>query len=1396
MTDALFDSPSSLRPALPEPLRERWQPLRLGLVELFHYDSEEFWFRDGHLLLRGNNGTGKSKVLSLTLPFLFDANLRPSRIEPDGDNGKKMAWNLLMSGYQRRIGYTWIEFGRRMADGTHRYLTLGAGLSAATGKTQVESWFFILEGAAAGEDPRIGQDIWLTSEQRVVLTRERLRDTVEAQGRGKIFENAHSYRRAVDERLFQLGTKRYEALMDTLIQLRQPQLSKKPDEAGLSHALTEALPPLPTELLGDVAEALNQLEEDRIQLDETRQLERAVQHFEQRYRTYAGTLTRRQARELRQAQTGFDNASEDRNKASAALVTAQADEAQAITDHEHAKRRLIAARERLETLQSDPANQDANRLSQAEKDASERQEEAKTALRQRDSARQALSREEERSRRSNQRFEAAKQELLAARARCASEAALAGTDAALVDNPLAALALALEDLAQFPIAQIAVAAALLRDAASKRRESIRLLEQRHVAAANKQTALQTAQSAQRERQAELEESAESRAIADQEAESAGNELADAWSAHCARLVQLRFDVVEPLEQLATWVALPEGANPVHAVLTEAYRQAALRHAGEQLALENRAGKLKQERAELAEERDRLAAGHDAAPPPPATRMPGVRDERAGAPLWQLVDFLPHVETGERAGLEAALEASGLLDAWLSPDGVLTHADGAPLLDNVWVQRSFVTTDSLAKVLQAVVPDDSSVTSDLVADILATVACGSNDSGEAESWIGTDGRYRLGALAGAWRKPEAVYIGHTARARARQRRLEEIATRLLAIDEEDARLVQETEDLAAARRSAEREWNEAPSDSPLHKAIQAAASAARDVLQAGKRLDAADSQCRTAESELQAARDAVERDAADLQLPSALDDLSPVSDALDRFADAHQQVTQAAREWCSAGPDHLQQQEREEEARGAVMEREEELASADERAEKAKTRYDVLQSSVGAKVESLRLQLTAAANEVKGADSTEGISQTKLTKASETRAVASTQAEGAERLLDERTAARAQAIQRLQHFADSSLLVSALPDFPIPDQAAPWTIDPALNLARRAEQALAQVPDDDIAWGRIQRQVAEDLTELQRALSALGHQATSEPNDWGFSVHVMYQNRPERPDTLSARLADDIAQRTELLSAKEREVLENHLQAEIAAEIQRLMRAADKQVNAINEELHKRPTSTGVRYRLQWQPLTTEEGAPAGLSVARERLLNSSSDMWSTEDRRVVGVMLQEQIAMERARSDADTAGPGGSLIDQLARALDYRRWHRFRVERQHQQGDPWRKLSGPASSGERALGLTVPLFAAISSFYGRGGSPHAPRLMLLDEAFAGIDDAARAHCMGLIHEFDLDFVITSEREWACYAELPGVSICQLQRREGMDAVFVSRWLWDGRAKRREEDPDRRFPTPL
>ncbi|MFM1659742.1 TIGR02680 family protein [Pseudomonas aeruginosa] len=1379
MTSDLFITSS--RPALPEPLRERWQPLRLGLVELFHYDSEEFWFHDGHLLLRGNNGTGKSKVLSLTLPLLLDAQLRSSRVEPDGDSGKKMAWNLLVGSYPRRIGYSWIEFGRREHDGRPRYLTLGVGLSAVDGRPQVDSWFFVVEGDGTTADPRIGEDLWLTTAERQVLTRERLRDALG--GRGQLFENHQLYRRAVDERLFQLGTRRFDALMDTLIQLRQPQLSKKPDESGLSNALSESLPPLAPELLGDVAEALNQLEEDRIQLEETRRLEQTVTQFEQRYRIYAGMLARRQARELRQAQTVFDNASEARNRAQDELVRAQGEQGDANVAYEAAKLAYSAARERVETLQSDPTNQDANRLAQEEGNAAERQRAALTATRQRDEARTKLNSEVELSRQRITQATQARDELEKARTHTQDAANAIAIAAEVATNPL--LSLAAEALAEH-LPECRAAEEALREQVRNRRQDIAHLHRRHAEVSQHQTVLANIQENVRTIRGELDTVLEQREQADQQAEQEGSVLLEAWSEHCTSLVQLHFEAEPILLRLAEWVACPEGNNPAQAALDTAWQRTLQRHATQQAELDSNLARLDKQRADIEGERTRLAAGEDALPPVPPARASDVRLQRHGAPLWRLVDFHPSLDSAERAGLEAALEASGLLDAWLSPNGVLSDSDGTPLLDSSWRQRAPVSGANLNAALVPTLPADCPIAQATLTELLAGVAYGTEESSATEAWLSPDGRYRLGPLAGAWQKTEAGYIGRSARELARQRRLEALATLLAELDVAQTQLARQSETLAIERTQADLERQAAPPERPLHDAIASALQAARVVDQTRQRLVMATARGQEAEDTWQSARKQLQHDATDLRLPSEPERLTAAEEALEQFDGAQTRLVQAAREWQRAWPDQRQQQQREGEARMTLEQAEEALVIAEEHAEQARVRFETLRQSVGQQVEELLNKLTTARSVRTQAEQDAEACRTALGEADTRLAVAAARVGQTEQILRERSDDRAAAVERLHHFSASGLLAAALPNLELPEH---WSIDPALNLARRIEQALTQITDDDATWTRVQNQIAEDLSELQRGLSALNHQAISVPNDWGITVTIQYQNRAERPDTLALLLTEDIAQRSELLSAREREVLENHLQAEIAAELQRLMRAADDRVKAINHELHKRPTTTGVRYRLLWEPLSTEEGAPADLEAARQSLLNTSADLWTAEDRRAVGIMLQQQIATERALADADSAGR--SLLDQLAHALDYRYWHRFRIQRQ--QDGQWRKLSGPASSGERALGLTVPLFAAIASFYGHGGSPLAPRLMLLDEAFAGIDDTARAHCMGLVREFDLDFVITSEREWACYAELPGVSICQLQRREGIDAVFVSRWTWDGRAKQLAEDPDRRFP---
>jgi uncharacterized protein (TIGR02680 family) len=1374
--DAATDSVQP-QPALPEPVLNRWQPLRVGLVELFHYDSEEFWFRDGHLLLRGNNGTGKSKVLSLTLPFLFDANLKSSRIEPDGDPGKKMAWNLLLGKHERRVGYAWIELGRVGEDGVARYLTLGAGLSAVAARSQVDSWFFITE------QQRPGRDLWLINQQRAVLGKDRL--ALALQGRGQVFDTAAGYRRAVDERLFHLGETRYGALMDTLIQLRQPQLSKKPNEDNLSNALTEALPPLADDLLGDVAEAMNQLEEHAQQLSELAALGKAIGQFNGQYQRYARVNARRQARVLRSAETGFGKASRELAEARVAFeAAARAEAAQraALAASEEQHRRDRAA---LDEMLSDPLMRDANRLEELERNVAARRADLQVAHAALQASEERGTREADTLRASSERAAAACAALERARTHAADAASAAGLatrdDYQAADRAFAEPA----TLAGLAETDYMHQQQRVRALAAQRRADIALLEDGLRRADDAGRARAAEQRARDERADDLADAGVRVAAAEERLERGGAALVDAWREHGDGLRQL--PLPEPdavLAALSDWVRTLDGDNPAQAALAAAEREGSLRLAGHEAELRQQARTLAGQRGVLEDERSRLAQGEDKQPPVPHRRAVDARRAgRPGAAFWQLVEFRADRPIGEseRAGLEAALEAAGLLDAWVAPDGQVSAA--RDLFDTLLQSRE-PQAQSLADWLEPATA--AAVAPEQVQRLLRSIACGTREDERAEAWVGPDGRFRVGPVAGKWGKSAADYIGAASRAQARRRRLAEIGALLEDLGRQQAQLEAGLQQVAARRELAAREWRDAPSDTGVRAAHVEVRGEELQRRQAAERLAQADLRLAAAAERWRQAREQVRVDAADLGLPADADGLSGVAAALVRLDDALQDLLLQGSHVRHALPERARQAARVEELQQDAAARREQLAQRHDAHEEAASRLHSLLDRVGAQVDELKMRLAGARQAVLEGEGTLVIARKALEQAATEGARSEQRAGDAERMLEERSDARQQAVQALEHFSGTGLLAVALPELDAPRSA--WGIDTALGVARRTEQALHEIGADDADWTRVQSAFSHDYSELLRALTALGHQAQAETSDFGMIVTIVYQNRAQRPDLIEASIREEIVQRRELLTARETEVLENHLQAEVAAAIQRMLREAEARLQAINGELAKRPTSTGVKFRLVWQALPEgPDGAPVGLDAARKRLLNTSFDAWSPQDRQVVGTMLQDRISAERTRVE----GEGGSLLDMLGRALDYRRWHRFRVQRW--QDGQWRPLSGPASSGERALGLTVPLFAAVSSFYTHGGSRHAPRLVLLDEAFAGIDDAARAHCMALVREFDLDFVMTSEREWACYAELPGVSICQLQRHEGIDAVHVSRWTWDGKVSRAERDGARRFP---
>ena len=1361
---------------LPSPGRARWQPLRLGLVELYHYDVEEFWFRDGHLMLRGNNGTGKSKVLSLTLPFLLDANLSASRVEPDGDRGKRMEWNLLMDKrYERRVGYTWMEFGRLDSAGKVLTLTLGCGLRAIAGRPTTESWFFITE-------QRIGADLWLTTPEKNALSRERLIEAIGASG--QVFPTAQGYRRAVDEKLFRLGTERYDALVDTLIQLRQPQLSKNPDEGRLSEALTHALRPLDRAALEDVAEAMSELADIRRDLEEIEAMRKAIGSFGIRYRRYAQVATRRRARTLRQAQTDFDNASRDVNAAQAELDEARARVTRYQSQQQSLGEQLAADDARLRVLRADPVMRDAARLSSARDRTTECRALVDEAAKREVRVSAQLAREEEAANRRRVQADATRSKLFG----CAADAAGLARDTGLADTHARSMqSIVLPDgVAALPETAVAALVQERRGSESRRREEIAVVHKRLRAvesAAQIRTRAQDARALHADAFDTASEAA--RNAAEQLLEGSGRLLA-AWRLYADAAQSLRIpDVDAFLDELENWHASLSGINPMRAALERALQLREQDFAASAAALAEARRLLCFDQSELHAERARLEAGEDQAPPPPYTRDGGMRAQAAGAPLWQLVDFASHVPSDARAGLEAALEASGLLDAWVLPQGTVIDSRTHDVILTVRPPRA----NSLAEWLTATVPaagGGAHIGAHTVSALLHSVACAEQEPAEVEAWVSPSGQFRVGTVRGAWMKPGARYIGHAAREAARRARLKDIATRLGDLASALASQESAAAEVAALRDAARNEYARAPADDDLlrwHAENTAAELRRRD---AQSQLGEAESKLAQADHALARARDDLALDARDLGLPDVATDLELIERALNDYRLAVTELANSLRHHKTALFELADQTVREADAReslGAAIEYHREKQTL---LRAATETVNTLQATVGKQINELLSEIEATEQAQQEHERALKDARAQLVVVAGQRGTAEQKHADLNQKLEERVQQRKAATEELQVYTQQTGFVAiAIPDLALPEDTAAWGIDTALNIARRAEQALSNVPAEEADWDRVQRDIGRDLTELQSTMSTQGHAATAEPSNHGLIVRIVYQQRPERPDALEQRLDAELAEQRLILSAQERALLEEHLEKEIAANLQRMIRDTEEWVTAINVELHKRPTSTGMRYRLVWEPLPEhDENAVPGLELARKRLLNTSSDAWSAEDRRLVGEFLQARIDAERQRDER------GTLYDSLARALDYRRWHQFTVERN--QDRQWKPLSGPASSGERALGLTVPLFAAASSHY-ESSDPHAPRLVLLDEAFAGIDDEARANCMGLIREFDLDFVMTSEREWGCYAEIPGLSICQIVRREGVDAIFVSRWSWDGRERRAEADPVRRFP---
>ena len=1328
----------------PEPSRERWQPLRGGLLNLYLYDRQELVYEDGRLLLRGNNGTGKSRILALQLPFLLDGEIAPQRVEPDGDPSKRIEWHLLMDGrYPDRVGYTWLELGRRDADGVAHYRTIGCGMKAVQGKGAPTRWLFLT-------DQRIGIDIELENAARAPLGRRRLEEVIG--DRGRVYDRAAEYRAALDQLFFQLGD-RYGALIDLLIQLRRPQLSRKLDADALSNALSEALPPLSDGVLGDVSEAFRGLEADRGALEGHRAALEATDTFLQSYRRYVQLATRRRADALRTTHASYENTTRRLRDAEQVASDAARRVEVLAAGIESTEDDAAAAEAAVRALDTDPAQRDARTLDEARQAHERADAEARRARTEAERRDADLERARDGERRARSALEERERAVTDSRARCMAVATQGGCETLLDGFERAVVEARLAERARH-VQHLATLVGAVRAAERVLAEARRLCSRE---------------------QAELDRAQERRdhCVTSRDAErDALQGAVTAWAESLEILDRPDVDLLR--EAVADFAESGHGSGPIAPLVAELYASAVALLADDRARTQAALDAISRDLTEARAEHDRLAQGEQRAPAAPAWRDAVARTGRLGAPLWSLCDFRDDIADDARAAVEAALDASGLLDAWVLPDGAVL-AEGvldASLVPTLMPLDAPTLGEVLAPAVDREDPCAREVPDEVVERVLRSIGAA---PGAGPVWVAADGRFELGPLRGAAHKPAAEHIGHGARERARRRRLAELAQRTELLAAEEARVRGLLDDVEARTETAARERAAAPSEEKLRgvlAALVAADVALRDRHEQYQVAQRAEQHARERhEAEQRVCEDA----ARVLGLGAWVDRIDGLTSHMRDLERALHTLWGASELAGQAAIFHASHERALADALQRCNEQRDIAREASRVAASSRSTYETLASALGASIEALQRKMAEARGRLDDLRDRLKDLRRKHESALKEGAAASSRVEELVPLRDSDDTRRRQAMRELQALARTSLLGTLGPDWRGLDVELDWSPTAAVEVARRLDRALRGVEGTDEAWDRESSRLHVRITELTAALLARDLSPSATQDADVLLVTIPYQGRVLTPDLLRENLAEEIASRERILDERERTILENHLVGEVAIHLHQRIREGDRLVVEMNREIESRPLSTGMRLRFLWEPRDSEPE----LAAARKRLLAAHA-VWSPDDRAALGDFLMRRISAERAEAQT------GTWREHLEKALDYRRWHHFTIERR--QDERWVRLTrrtyGTGSGGEKAIALTLPLLAAAAAHY-RSASPHAPRLILMDEAFVGVDSDMRAKCMGLLTAFDLDFVMTSEREWGCYATLPALAIYQLVTRPGLEAVHATRWVWNGRERLRD-----------
>ncbi len=1353
----------------------RWRLERAGIINVYQYGNEVLDFSGGRLLLRGVNGSGKSTAMNMLLPFLLTARQRNIDAARE-QSGLLASWMLGGRDDPQPGGYLWIEF--RCGD---EFFVCGCGIKANRAANNVATWWF-----ATSQRPGIDIDLVVDG---VPLSAEVLRDRLDGD---PVFaeRDRREYRRLIEARLF--GGASLDQHIRLIDKVRNPRVGDRID-VDLPLDLADALPQLSEQALIDAAAPLDDLEDHRRNVAELERTVSAVGGLLDRYRSYCASDLAQRASEGRRQLAEAQRCRRDEATARKATASADAEVERLDAQIADEQRGTELLRSEISAIEESRAYQDGRQLDGV-------RDLVANLSRQHDEAQRSVDSTAERARRTTEHLAEAVRRCDGDLANLNGGLAQAEQIAArcgVGERPPTALDLDRRRLADLDVAvpepfDATVAKRRLDGtaaAAQQRRRDIQqvadalsLRDQVEALFSRATDALGLAVDA---RQRAIDQHAQRlRALG-----AANRDWATRVGAWASTAATLCASVGAPLEVVAAAADLTELPDSDPTSSSAALRGELLAEFDAALAAQTgtaaeTAQALSLARGALSDQQTVLDDLMDRAEPDPPRFDWQFPAEHCFA---DLVDFAPELGAPERAGIEAALEASGVLAARVVDGGALELANG----ELVAVPASPVRRP-LSRLLRPAIPAHLAELFDesVIARLLDSIGCDVNAQGSTVA--GPDGSFRSGLLHGRHSKERAELIGAAARRDALERERAAARRELEALRAQEQSvahlLASQQEALDALRRHSAA----LPDTRSIERAAGAAETAASELAAAESRHGDAAREATDSERAVNDADTALRRTATTLSLPRDRLGLDGVAADLVEF----EQLVAS----CAAGLTTLQRSAQECERmtaqiRGELTQRDEartRLAQTESERDREQARLDMLERTVGADYERVRSERDRLAADLEKLDRQLPATRKLKDGAVERRAAARAAATNAGRA----ASGSERSCETCRVEFEEVLRVPGYFDALVSDEAvSPIAADAS------GSAGLSALLDDisRLSFGGAGVAAADSAVTADGVRQSLQQRRDSLGAGWDA---VALQPDPRRPlsvevtgplgtATLPVALRSAESQHQQLaglLDRKQQDALRELLQGLIAKEIAEKMHGAGRLIELTNERLRSVATAHRVGVRLRWRRSPELDASTARMV----ELLAKPPDLRTFEQNAEVRDALSQRL--DAARADQ----PDVSYRQLIAATLDYKTWHDLAVMVTRPE-EPERRLGRrtPLSEGEKKLVTYLPLFVAVAASYDAlaeaGARPGVDevgiaRFVLLDDAFAKVSADNHAGLFGLLVSLDLDFIATSERLWGDHRTVPELSIVEIVRDAGLKSILLDRYSWQGESLERVVTP--------